>query len=554
MPFATRRSGGARSPPRSDPPTATSSSAWISSRSAGGRRTTTSSARGRPPALGARGRRGHEDGAGARGRLRRRLRDGARVAPPREPRRASSSRPWTPSGSRSCCSTGRAESGRRSCTSPSAFRSGSPGFARSACDVSMRRRSRPRPRFSRTASTRRRSSATGWRAYGESTHVEFVPFGVDEHAFVPSTGQAAVDVVSVGADPHRDVGLFLACGRRAAEPHVPTGQHGRSRARARSAAREPRGRGRHPVRRDAAPAAGGTCRRAARPREQLLGRDDGAPPGDGAREARRRHAHESDRDRVRARRRRELQARPARRRRAVRARGEGGSPRRVARPCARRRRQAHRRGRAHLDAVRRPDRAGSPRTRRSGATRDVARCSAGGEASDDARLPGACARRRDRLGSRRDRADLAVFHEFEAAAGRWRASVPAGARRRARAPRRSPSSTTGSPAVRPPASSTRSTSTSPGCGASRVRTVGWCTESTVRSAPTGDSTTGPTHGSPRSTPSWRTRPCSSPGTASRSTPSSASSFASGRHLEHGRPVDLPSTRPSASRSTAGRSA
>ena len=49
-----------------------------------------------------------------------------------------------------------------------------------------------------------------WMAtYGESTHVEFVPFGVDEHAFAPSTGQAAVDVVSVGADPHRDVELFL---------------------------------------------------------------------------------------------------------------------------------------------------------------------------------------------------------------------------------------------------------------------------------------------------------------------------------------------------------
>ena len=46
-------------------------------------------------------------------------------------------------------------------------------------------------------------------AYGESTHVAFVPFGVDEQAFVPSTGQAAVDVVSVGADPHRDVELFL---------------------------------------------------------------------------------------------------------------------------------------------------------------------------------------------------------------------------------------------------------------------------------------------------------------------------------------------------------
>ncbi len=50
----------------------------------------------------------------------------------------------------------------------------------------------------------------GWMGtYGESTNVEFVPFGVDEHAFAPSTGQAAVDVVSVGADPHRDVELFL---------------------------------------------------------------------------------------------------------------------------------------------------------------------------------------------------------------------------------------------------------------------------------------------------------------------------------------------------------
>ena len=49
-----------------------------------------------------------------------------------------------------------------------------------------------------------------WMArYGESTHVEFLPFGVDEHAFGPSIGQPAVDVVSVGADQHRDVGLFL---------------------------------------------------------------------------------------------------------------------------------------------------------------------------------------------------------------------------------------------------------------------------------------------------------------------------------------------------------
>ena len=50
----------------------------------------------------------------------------------------------------------------------------------------------------------------GWlEARGQSTRVEFVPFGVDELAFSPSLEQAAVDVVSVGADPHRDLGLFL---------------------------------------------------------------------------------------------------------------------------------------------------------------------------------------------------------------------------------------------------------------------------------------------------------------------------------------------------------
>lgn len=49
-----------------------------------------------------------------------------------------------------------------------------------------------------------------WMAsYGESTHVEFVPFGVDERAFAPSDSQPSVDVVSIGADPHRDVELIL---------------------------------------------------------------------------------------------------------------------------------------------------------------------------------------------------------------------------------------------------------------------------------------------------------------------------------------------------------
>lgn len=46
-------------------------------------------------------------------------------------------------------------------------------------------------------------------SHGESTRLEFVPFGVDVQAFAPSVAQAAADVVMVGADPHRDVELFL---------------------------------------------------------------------------------------------------------------------------------------------------------------------------------------------------------------------------------------------------------------------------------------------------------------------------------------------------------
>ena len=39
---------------------------------------------------------------------------------------------------------------------------------------------------------------------------EVRPFGVDEHAFTPANRQASVDVVSIGADPHRDFELLLA--------------------------------------------------------------------------------------------------------------------------------------------------------------------------------------------------------------------------------------------------------------------------------------------------------------------------------------------------------
>jgi glycosyltransferase involved in cell wall biosynthesis len=47
-------------------------------------------------------------------------------------------------------------------------------------------------------------------AHATSTHVEFVPFGVDEQAFVPVNLPPAVDVVAIGADPQRDFELLFA--------------------------------------------------------------------------------------------------------------------------------------------------------------------------------------------------------------------------------------------------------------------------------------------------------------------------------------------------------
>jgi glycosyltransferase involved in cell wall biosynthesis len=45
---------------------------------------------------------------------------------------------------------------------------------------------------------------------GVDARVEFVPFGVDVEAFRPTGVPADIDVVSVGADPHRDFELLLA--------------------------------------------------------------------------------------------------------------------------------------------------------------------------------------------------------------------------------------------------------------------------------------------------------------------------------------------------------
>ncbi len=49
-----------------------------------------------------------------------------------------------------------------------------------------------------------------WLAqHGESVPVSFVPFGVDPDHFTDSGGKATVDIVSVGADPLRDLELLL---------------------------------------------------------------------------------------------------------------------------------------------------------------------------------------------------------------------------------------------------------------------------------------------------------------------------------------------------------
>ena len=51
------------------------------------------------------------------------------------------------------------------------------------------------------------------RDRGVDAAVEFVPFGVDVEAFRPTDAPPTVDVVSVGADPHRDFELLLELAR-----------------------------------------------------------------------------------------------------------------------------------------------------------------------------------------------------------------------------------------------------------------------------------------------------------------------------------------------------
>jgi glycosyltransferase involved in cell wall biosynthesis len=61
--------------------------------------------------------------------------------------------------------------------------------------------------------------------------VEFVPFGVDVEAFAPAPREPEYDVVSIGADPHRDFELLLDVARELPDVSfavVATGERGRT--------------------------------------------------------------------------------------------------------------------------------------------------------------------------------------------------------------------------------------------------------------------------------------------------------------------------------------
>ena len=69
------------------------------------------------------------------------------------------------------------------------------------------------------------------RERGAAVPVEFVPFGVDVEAFRPTAARPDVDVVSIGADPHRDFELLFAVARSLPETSflaVTTGERARS--------------------------------------------------------------------------------------------------------------------------------------------------------------------------------------------------------------------------------------------------------------------------------------------------------------------------------------
>ena len=161
--------------------------------------------------------------------------------------------------------------------------------ARAACERLYAQRARWRvARSSPTASTRR-TILERWlaRARRRTCPVEFVPFGVDVEAFRPTTRHPTW--TSSRSEPIRTAtsSSCSAVARALPDDALPRSSR-RPSARARSAALPANVsvESRPAVRRDAPPARAGAGRRAARAREQLLRRDDGPPPGDGARRSR----------------------------------------------------------------------------------------------------------------------------------------------------------------------------------------------------------------------------------------------------------------------------
>ena len=304
--------------------------------------------------------------------------------------------------------------GRRSCTSRSASRSGSNDSRAAHDDLHL-------------AALRR---ADAFVAYSEheaeairaavgrdgGAPVVFVPFGVDTGFFRADPGREPdLDVVSIGADPHRDYALLLRIAARQPEwrfrlvvaPEQARGARRRPRtSRWRSTSRSRTCRDR---------LAAGAGRRAPCQGQQLLGRDDGAAPGAGGGAPRRRLAHRGDRDRVRPRRTGSTAARPAGRRGRVRAcprparrrSGGRGGPR-LARAGP---------GRAELSWERYADAmhgCSSTRLRDTPADEPRPPRPLGARALPPVARADGGARRteRDLVRTREGRADLALFHEF----------------------------------------------------------------------------------------------------------------------------------------------
>ena len=83
-------------------------------------------------------------------------------------------------------------------------------------------------------SSKEADDVRGWvDERGGAPRVEFVPFGVDSSVFAPDGGGASGEVVSIGADPHRDFALLLRVAGRMPEVAfriVTTADHARSLA------------------------------------------------------------------------------------------------------------------------------------------------------------------------------------------------------------------------------------------------------------------------------------------------------------------------------------